>query len=94
MAGDGADMKPVSQILNLALQKLFWIVLNEAINLSVLLLPPGPMENKGSTWDDARGFRGLINSFLLGISNIHKMSQEHKVFLTLLRKPSLVSTNH
>lgn len=45
MAGDRADEKPESQILNLVLQKWFWVVLNEPVNLSMLLLLlPAPME--------------------------------------------------
>lgn len=47
MAGDRADEKAVSQIFNLVLQKLFWVVLNEHINISMLLLlPQAPMENR------------------------------------------------
>lgn len=38
MAGDSADEKPERQILNLVLQILFWVDLNESINLSELLM--------------------------------------------------------
>lgn len=56
MAEDRADQKPEPQILNLLLQELFWVVLNEPINPSVLLLlPPAPVENREAVLKITRG---------------------------------------